>query len=300
MNHWKRLSVAGLLLSSLAASARPLPDDPLERRCWLQFTADRAAVNLFDDSTTVTFSNLRDGFQVRSPVWIEFGIRGMGVMPAGNMREQTGHHHLLIDTPLPASIAEPIPFSDKHRHFGKGQTAVALELSPGQHSLRLLFADHEHRPYYVFSRKINIMVTGSRKDSPKPKIDPARFADTCQAWYQDEVTTAPTAERLVYVKNLRDGEPVGSPFLLRLGVVGLGVAAEKTAIPDTGFFQIDIRQNRSLLRSLRLSDGQTEAVLDLEPGDYELHLNFLAGNGQPLLRNRQLVTVTRRQAMARP
>ncbi len=300
MNRRTSLSVAALLLLPLDASARPLPDDPFERRCWLQFTADRAAVNLFADSTPVTFSNLRDGFHVRSPLWVEFGIRGMGVMPAGNKREQTGHHHLLIDTPLPASVTEPIPFSDKHRHFGKGQTAVALDLSPGPHHLRLLFADHEHRPYYVFSRKINIMVTGSRKDLPKPKIDPARFAETCQAWYQDEVTTPPAAEKLVYAKNLRNGETVGSPFLLKLGVVGLGVAAERTAIADTGFFQIDVRQNRSVLRSLRLSDGQTETVLDLEPGDYDLDLAFLAGNGQPLLRDQLQVTVTKRQTMARP
>lgn len=298
MNHRLSFSLIALLLSSFAA-ARPLPDDPLERRCWLQFTADRTAVSLFADSTPVTFSNLRDGFQVRSPLWIEFGIRGMGVMPAGNKREKSGHHHLLIDTPLPASVAEPLPFSDKHRHFGKGQTAVALELSPGQHSLRLLFADHEHRPYYVFSRKINVTVTGSRKDLPQPKIDPTRFADTCQTWYQDEVTTPPKADRIVYVKNLRDGETVSSPFLLKLGVVGLGVAAEKSAIPDTGFFQVEVRQNRAPLRNLRLSDGQTEVVLDLNPGDYEIDLSFLAGNGQPLLRSQLQLTVAKRQTVAR-
>lgn len=298
MNHRLSFSLIALLLCSFAA-ARPLPDDPLERRCWLQFTADRTAVSLFADSTPVTFSNLRDGFQVRSPLWIEFGIRGMGVMPAGNKREKSGHHHLLIDTPLPASVAEPLPFSDKHRHFGKGQTAVALDLAPGQHSLRLLFADHEHRPYYVFSRKITITVTGSRKDVPQPRIDAERFADTCQSWYQDEVTTPPTAARTVYVKNLRDGETVDSPFLLKLGVLGLGVAAEKTAVPDTGFFQITVRHNRSPLRSLRLSDGQTETVLDLDPGDYELDLNFLAGDGRPLLHDQLQVTVAKRRTGAR-
>lgn len=291
MKELRVIPMVTLLLLSDAVLAKSLPEEALERRCWLQYTADRTSVSLFAESTPVTFSNLRDGFQVRSPFWVEFGIRGMGVIPAGNKREKSGHHHLLIDTPLPSSVAEPIPFSDKYRHFGKGQTAVVLDLPPGPHDLRLLFADYDHRPYYVFSRKINIKVNGNRKDSPKPIIDAQRFAETCQAWYQDEVSTPPPDGKLVYVKNIRDGETVDSPFLLKLGVVGLGVAPEKTALPDTGFFLLNIRKNRALVTSVRLSDGQTETVLDLNPGDYDLDLSFLAGNGQPLLRDQLKVTV---------
>jgi hypothetical protein len=68
MNRRTSLSVAALLLLPLNASARLLPDDPLARRCWLQFSSDRTAVNLFADSPPARLSNLRDGFQVRSPL----------------------------------------------------------------------------------------------------------------------------------------------------------------------------------------------------------------------------------------
>jgi hypothetical protein len=84
MNIRKIAPAVALLLLSDIGVARPLPDDPLERRCWLQFTADRTSVRLFAEPTPVTFSNLRDEFRVRTPFWVEFGIRGMGVIPAGN------------------------------------------------------------------------------------------------------------------------------------------------------------------------------------------------------------------------
>lgn len=299
MNIRKIAPALALLLLSAIGVARPLPDDPLERRCWLQFTADRTSVRLFAEPTPVTFSNLRDEFRVRTPFWVEFGIRGMGVIPAGNKREGSGHHHLLIDTPLPATVSEPIPFSDKYRHFGKGQTAATIDLPPGEHSLRLLFADYDHRPYFVFSRKINVKVLANRQGSAKPRIDPDRFNETCQAWYEDEVSTPPTDARGVYIKNIRDGETVNSPFLIKLGVLGLGVAPEGTSIRETGYFSLHLRKNQSLVRSVRLHDGQTEAVLDLSPGEYDAELGFLAGDGQLLLRDQMKLIVAARSPSAR-
>ncbi|MCM8594522.1 DUF4399 domain-containing protein [Accumulibacter sp.] len=279
------------LMAPIAHSAARLPDDPLERRCWLQYTADRTSVSLFADSTPVTFSNLRDGFHVRTPFWVEFGIRGMGVIPAGNKREKSGHHHLLIDTPMPNSVTEPIPFSDKYRHFGKGQTATAIDLPPGQHSLRLLFADYDHRPYYVFSRKITVTVTGPRNATPKPRINPEHFSESCALWYQDEVSTPPAESRAVYLKNLRDGETVDSPFLVKLGAVGFGVAPERTSIPETGHFLLTVRKNRTTVSTVHLGDGQTEAVLDLGPGDYDLEFSLLSGDHKLLLRDQLRLSV---------
>jgi hypothetical protein len=124
-----RGALLGLLCS--AALAQPLPADPLERRCWLAHTAQRTAVDL-REPVAVHFSNLRNGYQVRSPFWVEFGVRGMGVIPAGNPNEQAGHHHLLIDTPLPLNHQAAIPFSDTHKHFGKGQTGAEISLPPGR------------------------------------------------------------------------------------------------------------------------------------------------------------------------
>jgi len=38
-----------------------------------------------------------DGDRVKSPFWCRFGLRNMGVAPAGTRMSNTGHHHLLID-----------------------------------------------------------------------------------------------------------------------------------------------------------------------------------------------------------
>ena len=40
----------------------------------------------------------QDGAKVKSPVTVVFGLKGMGIAPAGVKFDNTGHHHLLIDT----------------------------------------------------------------------------------------------------------------------------------------------------------------------------------------------------------
>jgi hypothetical protein len=101
------------------------------------------------------------GTRVKSPVTVVFGLTGMGIAPAGVKFENTGHHHLLIDTELPADLTQPLPVSDAIRHFGKGQTEATLDLPPGKHTLQLLFADFTHTPFTpnVASKKITITVT---------------------------------------------------------------------------------------------------------------------------------------------
>lgn len=104
----------------------------------------------------------KDGATVTSPVTVVFGLEGMGVAPAGVNMPNTGHHHLIIDSPLPA-LDQPIPKDDKHLHFGGGQTQVTIELAPGKHTLQLLLGDMNHKPHVppVFSKKITITVKKS-------------------------------------------------------------------------------------------------------------------------------------------
>ena len=87
-----------------------------------------------------------DAERVSSPVTIKFGVRGMDVAPAGTEKANTGHHHLIIDAPLPP-FDEPVPANDNYRHFGGVQTEVTLDLGLGNHTLQLLFADHNHIPH---------------------------------------------------------------------------------------------------------------------------------------------------------
>lgn len=112
------------------------------------------------------FTNIKDGDKVKSPFRVSFAVTGMGIAPvsAGKIAG-TGHHHILIDKPLPVDIKAPIPFDkpdevahQHYKHFGKGETETVLNLPPGKHTLQLLFADNAHVPYYIRSKVITIEV----------------------------------------------------------------------------------------------------------------------------------------------
>jgi len=101
----------------------------------------------------------KNGEIVSSPVKVVFGLSGIGVAPAGVLKEKTGHHHLLIDTGVP-DLSTPIPADDKHKHFGGGQTETTIELTSGPHTLQLLLGDSSHVPHNppVTSEQITIIV----------------------------------------------------------------------------------------------------------------------------------------------
>ena len=99
-----------------------------------------------------------DGERVSSPVTIKFGVRGMEIAPAGTEKTHSGHHHLVIDAPLPP-FDEPVPADHNYRHFGKGQTEVTIELGLGNHTLQLLLADHNHIPHEPVVHSGRIIIT---------------------------------------------------------------------------------------------------------------------------------------------
>jgi hypothetical protein len=102
----------------------------------------------------------KDGAKVASPVTVVFGLKGMGIAPAGIKFDNTGHHHLIIDGDAPADLSQPIPANEKSVHFGKGQTETSLTLAPGKHTLLLVLGDSLHVPHdpAVVSKKITITV----------------------------------------------------------------------------------------------------------------------------------------------
>lgn len=121
-----------------------------------------------NEAKAVYFVNLRDGDKLTSPFRIAFGLVGMGVAPAGVRLENTGHHHLLINQKLTNEmLIKPIPFTEKYRHYAKGETEATLDLPPGKHTLRLLFADADHKPYYISSKEITVEVVARNGLSKK-------------------------------------------------------------------------------------------------------------------------------------
>lgn len=108
----------------------------------------------------------KDGATVGKKFKVVFGLKGMGVCPAGIVGgdgkplANTGHHHLLIDNCELPPLSMPLAGSGTLKHFGLGQTETMLELAPGEHTLQLVFADFMHVPHEpaVISKKIKITV----------------------------------------------------------------------------------------------------------------------------------------------
>jgi hypothetical protein len=83
-------------------------------------------------SAAVYFINLKDGDTVTSPFKVQFGLTGMGVAPVGVEKDNTGHHHLIIDAKLsPEELKAPIAADAQHVHYGAGQTEAMVTLPPG-------------------------------------------------------------------------------------------------------------------------------------------------------------------------
>ena len=140
------LLISGLALGTAMASAQEAADAEDYRKP----SAEQASVYFITPS---------DGDVVSSPVIIKFGLKEMGVAPAGVEWDNTGHHHLIVNGDLP-SLTDFIPNNETYRHFGGGQTQTSIELAPGTHTLQLLFADQDHLPHNpaVYSDKITITV----------------------------------------------------------------------------------------------------------------------------------------------
>lgn len=111
------------------------------------------------DGARVFFVDLANGAEVSSPLLVKFGAEGIAIAPAGTDQPASGHHHLVIDAELPAADA-PVPANANYVHFGKGQTETTIELTPGTHTLQLLFANYLHVPFNppLASEKITVTV----------------------------------------------------------------------------------------------------------------------------------------------
>lgn len=101
-----------------------------------------------------------DGETVGQTFTVVFGLSGMGVAPAGTDKENTGHHHLLIDVTEMPDMTQPLPATENIVHFGGGQTEVEVTLEPGEHQLQLLLGNYLHIPHDkpVLSEPITVIV----------------------------------------------------------------------------------------------------------------------------------------------
>jgi len=101
----------------------------------------------------VFFIEPADGATVQGPavdgkveVAVKMGADSIEVKPAGAVEAGAGHHHIFVDAD-PAAAGSVVPADAQHLHFGKAQTEAKVALTPGEHTLRLQFADGLHRSY---------------------------------------------------------------------------------------------------------------------------------------------------------
>jgi len=109
---------------------------------------DAASVEVADPESNqyVFFKDPAEGSILSSPVHVVMGIEGMEVEPSGEVNENKGHHHIIINGTF-TEEGVVVPTDEFNIHFGKGQTETDLELEPGEYTLTLQFADGFHQSY---------------------------------------------------------------------------------------------------------------------------------------------------------
>jgi hypothetical protein len=231
----------------------------------------------------VYFIDLKDGMTVPAKLKIYFGLRNMGVAPAGSERENSGHHHLLVDTEVPP-LDQPIPNDFNHLHFGAGQTETEITLKPGAHTLQLLMGDKDHIPHTppVMSPLIRVRVVDPSARKPAP------------------------ADARVYFVGLDDGSVLPQKATIHFGLVNMGVAPAGIDRPNTGHHHLLIDTKLppfdepipNDFNHLHFGAGQTEAIVTLSPGRHTLQL--LLGDENHVPHNPPIMSKPIRVYVARP
>ena len=211
-----------------------------------------------------------DGATVGRNVKVKFGVSGMELAPAGTSKPNSGHHHLLIDTPLPALDRE-IPSDLNHLHFGRAQTETEITLAPGEHTLQLLLGDHEHLP------------ARSRRSTPRSSASASRMRRRKRPRRprpegQGRQPSPPDAA--VYFVYPTKGESIYPNSTIRFGLRNMGVAPAGVAKPNTGHHHLLIDVDTppldqplpSDLNHIHFGNGQTEKKITLSPGKHTLQL----------------------------
>lgn len=116
-----------------------------------------------------------NGAYVPTAFTVRFGLSGMGVAPAGFDKPNSGHHHLIVDAPLPP-FEEPIPNNENYLHFGAGQTEASVTLTPGKHTLQMLLGDANHVPHNppIYSQQITVYVGMTPPRPARSQAGPVR------------------------------------------------------------------------------------------------------------------------------
>jgi Domain of unknown function (DUF4399) len=217
------------------------------------------------------FTNLKDDAKIETPFRVTFGLSGgWGLAPISKpIAGKSGHHHLLINRDLPLDFKTALPFNDQYIHFGKGQMETVLTLEPGTYTLRLLLADDQHLPRFVYSKPLKVTVVRKNKDvDPKSLVKPG-----------------------ISISNVEANAALKSPFRLQFQASGFNVAHLNQNEKATGHFRLVMTPEKGKPAQIDMVNGQTEVWLSPPAGDYSLRLD-LVNNVEPSRTLAEAVPVT--------
>ena len=205
----------------------------------------------------VRFAQPRDGATVPPAFDVVMAATGLSVDPAGDIRDGSGHFHILVDTDF-IEPGEVIPTDDQHLHFGKAQLSTPLELEPGEHTLRLQMANGAH-----------IALEGDQ--------------------YRDEITVTVEADapaQQVHFVSPADGDTVTQTFEVQMSAAGLFVEPSGAVLRTEGghmhiLVDSDFIAPGEVIpaddQHIHFGGGQLVTELTLEPGEHILRLQMANG-----------------------
>jgi hypothetical protein len=243
----------------------------------------------------VYFVGIKDGQTVPTTFTVNFGLKGMGVAPAGSDKANSGHHHLLIDTELPP-LDQPIPSDFNHLHFGAGQTEAEVTLPEGEHTLQLVLGDKDHIPNTIplISERIKVRVVAASQ---------APAASSAPSTSSAGRKKSPPGAKVYFVYPTNRSYVSPTP-VIRFGLIGMGVAPAGFEKINTGHHHLLIDTEVPSLdqpipsdfNHLHFGAGQTEAKITLPLGKHTLQLLLADENhvphDPPLLSEQITVNVT--------
>ena len=217
-----------------------------------------------DESASVSFEAPEDGATAANGVTVAMHAENFTVEEAGEVNDNAGHFHVLIDED-PVEVGEEIPDDETHRHFGDGSSRTVLDLEPGTHELTLQAADGRHRALDL-TDTVEVEVEEASVSFAAPEDG---------ATVEAPVPVEFEASENLEVEEAGELNQTGGHFHVMVDAGAVEVGEE---IPDDDAHR-------------HFGDGAAEASLDLPAGEYDLLLQM--GDGEHLaLPETDEITVT--------
>ena len=112
----------------------------------------------------IFFIEPKNNASVKSPVHLKFGIENykIAAVPDGTVttaRPGVGHFHVGVDQACLKPGATIVKGTPSWVHFGKGDTEIDMQLTPGKHKLSLQLGDDLHNTVKGLCSTITVNVT---------------------------------------------------------------------------------------------------------------------------------------------